>query len=73
MSRPSMPIPDEQVRRFNHAVCERFGLDPSIIGESGFKADFQVMGGEELGKVSVSFDAYLPADEILAMFNGTAR
>lgn len=70
MSRPSRTIPDEQVRRFNLAVCKRLGIDPEIVAETNFKADLLVVGGEEFGRLSVSFDAYLPADEILALFNG---
>lgn len=73
MSQPMRPVPDEQTRSFNVALAERLGLDPKIIAESKFKADWTVVGGEEFGKVSVSFDAYLPATEILAMFNGEIR
>ena len=69
MSEP-IRIPKRQIRAFDRAVAERLGLDPTIIGDD-FLAHWTV-GDEELGKVKASFTAYLPADEILAMFNGFA-
>lgn len=65
-----MRVPERQVRAFDKAVAERLGLDPTIIGDD-FNAHWTTYGDEELGKVKVTFTAYLPADEILAMFNGT--
>ena len=69
MSAPTVPIPTRQSAAFNRAVAERLGLDPSVITRDNFRADVEVVSDEELGKVSVSFTAYLPADELLAMFN----
>lgn len=57
------PIPDEQARRFGLAVCARLGLDPAIVSE---KIEWHVNG--DLAPVTLT--VYLPADEVLAMFNG---
>ena len=73
MSTPSRPIPDEQTRAFNLAVCKRLGIEPDIIADHNFRADFTVSSGEEFGQLNVSFTAYLPADEILGMFDRAGR
>lgn len=72
MSGPTRPIPTEQARAFDRAIADRLGLDLGIVGDD-FHVNFTVTGGDDLGKLSVSFSAYLPADEILEMFNGAAR
>jgi hypothetical protein len=72
VSSPIIPIPDEQAQAFNRAVCARLGIDPAIVSDHDFRADVEVDGGEKLGQVRVSFTAYLPADELLAMLNGAA-
>lgn len=68
MSAPYRLVPDEQVRTFGLAICERLGLDPNIVGE---RIDWAVVGGDGLAPVTLT--VYLPADEVLAMFNGEAR
>jgi hypothetical protein len=73
MRAPRQYVPLEQSIAFNRAIAERLGLDPAIISGNDFRADIEVMGGEELGKVSVSFTAYLPADELVEMFNTAGR
>lgn len=65
MSKPYQPVPDTQQRAFGLALCDRLGLDPAIVGDD---LRWEVVGGEELGKVTCT--VYLPAQEILDMFNG---
>lgn len=67
-----IPIPPRQDAAFQQAVAHRLGLNLEEISDN-FRATFEVMGGEELGEVKVSFSAYLPAQEILDMFNGAGR
>jgi hypothetical protein len=63
------PIPDPQRRAFGLAVCKRLGLDPSIVGD---QMQWEVSGADELAPVTLT--VYLPADEVLHMFNtGEAR
>ncbi|MEP7738551.1 hypothetical protein ABKW28_12915 [Nocardioides sp. 31GB23] len=69
MSFPQRAVPDEQARAFDRAVCKRLGIDSAIVAEHTFSAGFEVTSGERLGKLIVSLDAYLPADEIVAVFN----
>ena len=66
MSSPIVPVPNTQVRYFGLAVCERLGLDPAIVSD---KIDWKVT---EEDLAPVTFTVYLPADEVLAMFNGAA-
>lgn len=73
MTRPSRVIPDTQARAFDRAVCERLGINPEIVRAHDFRAHFDVSGDEELGELHVTLTAYIPADEILAMFNGAGR
>lgn len=67
MSAPFRPVPDEQMQAFGLAVCKRLGLDPELVGD---RIHWKVTGGEPLG--TVSFEVYLPSQEILDMFNGAA-
>lgn len=67
MSSPHRPVPDEQARAFGVAVCHRLGLDPNIVGDN---ISWRV-GDEELAPVTLT--VYLPADEVLAMFNGAGQ
>lgn len=73
MSSPARPVLDEQARAFDRAVCERLGINPAIVGEHSFNAGFTVDSGEEFGELHVTLTAHLPANEILAMFNGVKR
>lgn len=68
MSNPSRPIPPEQARVMHLAICERLGVDPNIVGDD---MRWEVVGGEELGRVHLT--AYLPAEELIAMFNQAGR
>ncbi|HEX8489312.1 MAG TPA: hypothetical protein VF642_12260 [Propionibacteriaceae bacterium] len=61
------PVPKAQDRRFGLAVCERLGLDPALVKSP---LDWEVVGGEPYGQIH--FTVHLPAEEILAMFNGAA-
>lgn len=65
MSNPTTPIPPAQVQAFGRAACERLGIDPAIVSADDFH--WEVVGDEDLGKVSLT--AFLPADELLEMFN----
>lgn len=67
---PRRVVPDAQQQRFNLAMVERLGLDPSIIEGSSLQVGFTTMEGDTA--VSVSLVAHLPTDEVLAMFNGAA-
>lgn len=67
MSSPIVPIPDEQALAFGRALCERLGLDPEIVGD---KVHWHIEGDEELAEIYLK--VYLPAEEVLAMFNGAA-
>lgn len=68
MSTPTRPIPNHQSRAFNLAMCERLGLDAAeVVGD--FRADWVVTGDDEYAKVSVSFTTWVPAAELIAMFN----
>lgn len=68
MSNPMRPIPDGQARAFGLALCERLGLDPGIVGD---RIEWKVVGDEALAPVTLT--VYLPADEVLDMFNGAGR
>lgn len=61
-------VPPEQNRAFGLAVCKRLGLDPDVVSEI---FHWEVAGGDDLGKIDLT--VYLPADEILAMFNQAGR
>jgi hypothetical protein len=68
MSQPI--VPQRQVRAFDLAMAKRLGLDPEKITD-GFTASFRTGKGEDndMAEVTFSGTAYLPADEVLAMFN----
>lgn len=68
MSNPSRPIPDAQRQAFGRALCERLGLDPSIVSEN---FEWSVVGDDDLSPVT--FTAYLPSEELVAMFNEAGR
>lgn len=61
------PITPEQRKNFGLALCERLGLDPKIVNE---RIDWYVAGDEEFGKIALT--VYLPAQEILDLWNGAA-
>lgn len=63
----SIIIPQRQVRAFDLAMAKRLGLDPAEIIDD-FHANFETDGDH--AKVTFSGTAYLPTDEVLAMFNG---
>lgn len=60
-------IPRRQVRAFDKAMAERLGLNLDEIGDD-FHVHFNTQG-EETTEVKVMITAYLPTDEVLAMFN----
>lgn len=66
MSSPYRPVPNKQVQAFGLAICERLGIDPNLVGE---QFHWEVTDGEELGRVDLS--VYLPAQELLDMFNAS--
>lgn len=61
-------VPQRQADAFQVWVADRLGLDPQTISDD-FHATFEIMGDDELAKVSVTLTAYLPAAEVLAAFN----
>ena len=65
MSAPRIPVPDERRRRFGLGLCERLGLDPAMVGE---EFSWEVNGDDDLAPVT--FTVYLPAADVLAMWNG---
>lgn len=66
-------VPEAQSQAFNVALCERLGLDPAIVSGRDFRANLTVVAGEDLGEVNLSFKVYLPAEDLMAMFNGAGR
>lgn len=52
----------EEQRRFGLAVCERLGLDPSIVVDD-LRAT--AWGGDDLSPVTLT--VYLPTDDVIRM------
>lgn len=67
MSNPMTPVPDEQARAVQLALCERLGLDPAEVSHIGWEA----VAGETHAKLTVT--AYLPENEVREMFNAAGR
>jgi hypothetical protein len=62
--------PKMQVRAFDKAMAERLGLDPGEIIDD-FRVGFTTDG--DMTRVTFKGSAYLPTDEVLAMFNGAGQ
>jgi hypothetical protein len=69
MSQP-IPIPRRQVRAFDLAMAKRLGLDPTEIVDD-FTVHFET-NDEDMSKVTFTGTAYLPTEEVLAIFNAGA-
>lgn len=67
MAAPFRPVPSAQLLAFGQRVCAYIGVSPEIVvNDESF--DWEVYGGDKLG--FVQFKVALPAEDILAMFNG---
>lgn len=60
-------VPERQVRAFDKAMAVRLGFDAEEIVDD-FYANFTTDG--DMTRVTFTGTAYLPTDEVLAMFNG---
>lgn len=67
MSRCLYRVPPQQSTAFHLAVCQRLGIDPTVVSE-----DFNVEWGND-GSGTVTFTAHIPAAELREMFNDAGR